>query len=71
MCSGFVESSKSCRCDEGRNQHQSANLRHARELIAVSRTDHDHRWPQMRLDRPIPQECHRRSVEDRSLNRAN
>ncbi len=45
MQSGFVESLNGHLRDECLNEHPFANLRHARELIAAWRDDHNHHRP--------------------------
>lgn len=52
------------------NEHLFENLRHAREVIAAWRTDHNHHRPHTSLDGLIPWEHHQRSVEGQNLNRA-
>ena len=47
--------------DECLNEHLFANLRHARELIAEWRDDHNHHRPHTSLDGLTPWEYHQRS----------
>jgi putative transposase len=62
---GFVESFIGRLRDEFLNEHQFANLRHTRHLIAAWRDDYNHHRPHSSLDGLTPREFCNRSREDR------
>jgi len=71
MQNGFVESFNGRMRDECLNEHLFDSLRHARNLIAVWRTDFNHHRPHTSLAGMTPVEYVNRSKIDQNLNRAN
>ncbi|APX10890.1 integrase [Tateyamaria omphalii] len=71
MQNGLVDSFNGRMREECLNEHLFPSPRHARRMIAASRTDYNHNRPHSSLDGLTPWEYHQRSREDQTLNRTN